>query len=233
MITFAKGVTSGYIPLGGVVASDEIAAPYWAEPGGPTFRHGATYAGHPVACAAALAVLDIYEDEDLIPRGRELEQPLYDALAQFASHPAVAEVRGGCGFLAAIGARSRTPTRAPPPARRRRARGRRARPAAARRHRGVAAADLRPVAPRPARGGRRVRARTRVALRCNPYRGGRDKLGRPNASRAPIEEREEFPTGGFRARRWLRFERDLQAWLDTPEGRFAAWDATQAVGDAE
>jgi putrescine---pyruvate transaminase len=103
MITFAKGVTSGYIPLGGVVASDEIAAPYWAEPGGPTFRHGATYAGHPVACAAALAVLDIYEGEDLIARGRELEQPLYDTLAQFASHPAVAEVRGGCGFLGAIG----------------------------------------------------------------------------------------------------------------------------------
>ena len=35
--------------------------------------------------------------------------------------------------------------------------------------------------------------------------------------------REEFPTCGFRARRWLRFERDLQAWLETPEGRFAAW----------
>jgi adenosylmethionine-8-amino-7-oxononanoate aminotransferase len=103
MITFAKGVTSGYIPLGGVVVSEEVAAPYWAEPGGPTFRHGATYAGHPVACAAALAVLDIYERESLIPRGRELEQPLYDALAGLASHPAVAEVRGGLGFLAAVG----------------------------------------------------------------------------------------------------------------------------------
>jgi len=41
----------------------------------------------------------------------------------------------------------------------------------------------------------------------------------------PIEEQEEFPTCGFRARRWLRFERDLSAWLDTPEGRFAAWEA--------
>ena len=69
MITFAKGVTSGYIPLGGVVVGEEVAAPYWAERGGPTFRHGATYAGHPVACAAALAVLDIYERESLIPRG--------------------------------------------------------------------------------------------------------------------------------------------------------------------
>jgi putrescine---pyruvate transaminase len=48
-------------------------------------------------------VIDIYEREELIPRGRELEKPLYDALAQFSSHPAVAEVRGGCGFLAAVG----------------------------------------------------------------------------------------------------------------------------------
>ena len=52
-------------------------------------RHGATYAGHPAACAAALAVLDIYEAEDLIARGRELEQPLADALAPLADHPAV------------------------------------------------------------------------------------------------------------------------------------------------
>src|SRR4051812_16364766 len=83
MITFAKGVTSGYVPLGGVVVSGQIAAPYYA-PGGPMFRHGATYAGHPAACAAALAVLDIYENEDLIGRGRELETPLADALAPIA-----------------------------------------------------------------------------------------------------------------------------------------------------
>src|SRR4051795_5336242 len=102
MITFAKGVTSGYIPLGGVVVSQKVAAPYYA-PGGPMLRHGATYAGHPAACAAALAVLDIYEDEDLIARGRELEQPLADALAPLADHPAVTEVRAGLGFLAAVG----------------------------------------------------------------------------------------------------------------------------------
>src|SRR4051812_36182515 len=103
MITFAKGVTAGYVPLGGVVVSEEIAAPYFAEPGGPMLRHGATYAGHPAACAAALAVLDIYEREDLIPRGRELEQPLADALAPLASHPAVGEIRAGLGLLAALG----------------------------------------------------------------------------------------------------------------------------------
>jgi hypothetical protein len=46
----------------------------------------------------------------------------------------------------------------------------------------------------------------------------------------PVEELEEFPTCGFRARRWLRFERDLQAWLETPEGRFAAWEAARVAG---
>ena len=86
MITFAKGVTSGYIPLGGVVVSGKIAEPYYT-PGGPMFRHGATYAGHPAACAAALAVLDIYEAENLIPRGRELEGPLADGLAHSRRPP--------------------------------------------------------------------------------------------------------------------------------------------------
>ncbi len=102
MITFAKGVTAGYLPLGGVVASSDVAAPYFEAPGGPMFRHGATYAGHPACCAAGLAVLDIYEREDLIRRGQDLEQPLQDALAPLAQHPAASEVRAGLGFLAAV-----------------------------------------------------------------------------------------------------------------------------------
>ena len=84
LITFAKGVTCGYLPLGGVIVSGAVAAPFFEEPGGPMLRHGATYAGHPTCCAAALAVLDIYEREDIIPRGRELEAPLADALAPLA-----------------------------------------------------------------------------------------------------------------------------------------------------
>ena len=102
LITFAKGVTAGYLPLGGVVVADHVAGPFFEEPGGPMLRHGATYAGHPSCCAAALAVLDVYERENLIPRGRELEGPLRDALAPLESHPAVAEVRAGLGFLAAV-----------------------------------------------------------------------------------------------------------------------------------
>ncbi len=102
LITFAKGVTSGILPLGGVIASGEVAAPFFGEPGGPMLRHGATYAGHPTCCAAAMAVLDIYESEGLIERGRELEEPLRHALAPLASHDAVGEVRAGLGLLGAV-----------------------------------------------------------------------------------------------------------------------------------
>jgi len=65
-------------------------------------RHGATYAGHPTCCAAALAVLDIYEAEGTIERGRALEGPLTDVLAPLAEHPAVGEVRSGTGLLGAV-----------------------------------------------------------------------------------------------------------------------------------
>jgi putrescine aminotransferase len=101
MILFAKGVTSGYLPLGGVVVSERVAEPFWA-PDAPAFRHGATYAGHPACCAAALANLDILEREGLVSRGRELEADLLGALAPLASHPLIAEVRGGVGTLAAV-----------------------------------------------------------------------------------------------------------------------------------
>jgi len=102
MITYAKGVTSGYLPLGGVVVSDRVAEPFWRAPGGPVFRHGATYAGHATCAAAGLANIAILEREGLIERGRELEAPLHQALLALADHPAAGEVRGGLGALAAI-----------------------------------------------------------------------------------------------------------------------------------
>jgi adenosylmethionine-8-amino-7-oxononanoate aminotransferase len=102
LITFAKGVTSGYLPLGGVIASGAVAAPFFEAPGGPMLRHGATYAGHPTCCAAALAVLDIYERENMLERGRVLERPLADALGSLTDHPAVGEIRAGCGLLGAV-----------------------------------------------------------------------------------------------------------------------------------
>jgi adenosylmethionine-8-amino-7-oxononanoate aminotransferase len=102
LITFAKGVTAGYLPLGGVIASGDVAAPFFEQPGGPILRHGATYAGHATCCTAALATLELYEREDILGRGRLLEGPLRDALAPLTSHDAVGEVRAGTGLLAAV-----------------------------------------------------------------------------------------------------------------------------------
>jgi putrescine aminotransferase len=101
LIVFAKGVTSGYLPLGGVMASAKVAEPFFAE-GGPVFRHGATYAGHPTCCAAALANLAILEREHLLDRALELEGPLHDGLKSLRAHPLVGEVRGGIGLLGAV-----------------------------------------------------------------------------------------------------------------------------------
>jgi putrescine aminotransferase len=101
MIVFAKGVTSGYLPLGGVIVSGAIADPLWSD-GGRAFRHGTTYAGHPTCCAAALENLRIIEEESLLERSRALEGDLARSLAPLADHPLVAEVRAGVGLLAAV-----------------------------------------------------------------------------------------------------------------------------------
>jgi putrescine aminotransferase len=101
MIVFAKGVTSGYLPLGGVMVNARVSDPFFEE-GGPIFKHGATYAGHPTVCAAALANLDILEREHLLDRARELEGPLFEGLQSLVDHPLVAEARGGIGLLGAI-----------------------------------------------------------------------------------------------------------------------------------
>src|SRR5581483_198037 len=102
LITVAKGITSGYVQLGGVIASPRVAEPFWAEGTEHVFRHGYTYAGHATACAVALANLDVIEREGLVERVRELEPVLTETLAPLAQHPAVAEVRSGVGLLAAV-----------------------------------------------------------------------------------------------------------------------------------
>ena len=102
MIVFAKGVTSGYLPLGGVVVAGRIAAPLWSSEQSLVFHQGTTYAGHPTCCAAALTNLDILEEEGLLARSRELEGELADVLRSVAGHPAVADVRCGLGFMGAV-----------------------------------------------------------------------------------------------------------------------------------
>ena len=100
LVTFAKGVTSGYLPLGGVLAAPHVAEPFWRS--GVVWRHGYTYSGHTTACVAALANLELMEREGLHLRALELERVLLEALAPLAAHPLVAEVRGGVGLLAAV-----------------------------------------------------------------------------------------------------------------------------------
>jgi putrescine aminotransferase len=102
LIAFAKGVTSGVLPLGGVIVAPHVADPFWATPGGPTFDHGLTYSGHPVCCAAALANMDVLEREGLIERTRAREGAFHATLRSLESHPLVGEVRGGIGLMAAV-----------------------------------------------------------------------------------------------------------------------------------
>jgi adenosylmethionine-8-amino-7-oxononanoate aminotransferase len=99
MITFAKGVTSGYAPLGGVMVSDRLAEPFLDQ--GIPFLHGITFAGHPVSCAVGLANLDVMAREDLPGRVRSLEGELRARLDDLTDLPIVSEVRGK-GYFQAI-----------------------------------------------------------------------------------------------------------------------------------
>jgi adenosylmethionine-8-amino-7-oxononanoate aminotransferase len=101
LVTFAKGVTCGYAPLGGVIASPEIAAPFFDTPG-LMFRHGYTYSGHTTACVAGLVVMDILEKDGLLARAAALEEEIYQALLPLEELPVVDYVRRGIGALAAV-----------------------------------------------------------------------------------------------------------------------------------
>jgi len=101
LLTCAKGITSGYLPMGAVVAAPSVAERFWSPDAG-MFRHGYTYSGHATVAAAALANLEILEREDLCARALELETALPEALAPLARLELVDEVRGGAGVLAAV-----------------------------------------------------------------------------------------------------------------------------------
>jgi taurine--2-oxoglutarate transaminase len=92
LITFAKGVNSGYLPLGGVIISDAVAASFQTRP----YPGGLTYSGHPLACASAVASINIFRDERIVENARALGTdvigPELEKLA--ARHPSVGEVRG-------------------------------------------------------------------------------------------------------------------------------------------
>ncbi|MCW2610303.1 MAG: putrescine---pyruvate transaminase [Actinomycetota bacterium] len=102
LIVMAKGITSGYLPLGAVAVSPRVAAPFWADDSPLLFRQGLTYAGHATACVAAHANLDILEREGLVDRVASLGRHLAAAVAPLADHPLVTDVRAGVGLLAGI-----------------------------------------------------------------------------------------------------------------------------------
>jgi taurine--2-oxoglutarate transaminase len=92
LITFAKGVNSGYLPLGGVVISDDIAETFRERP----FPGGLTYSGHPLACASAVASIEIFKSEGIVEHARAIgDDVIAPGLAELADkHPSVGDVRG-------------------------------------------------------------------------------------------------------------------------------------------
>ena len=103
LVTFAKGITSGYLPLGGTAVSDRVYSVLRDEtPPGIPFMFGLTYNNHPASCAAALANLDILENEHMIENARDVGAYLLERLHETLSeHPYVGDIRG-IGLLAAL-----------------------------------------------------------------------------------------------------------------------------------
>jgi adenosylmethionine-8-amino-7-oxononanoate aminotransferase len=101
LMTFAKGVTCGYAPLGGVVAAPRIAEPFFTQ-SGLVFRHGYTYSGHTASCVAGIKVMEIIEREALLDRATALEEEIYAALLPLEELDAVDHIRRGVGALAAV-----------------------------------------------------------------------------------------------------------------------------------
>ena len=99
IITVAKGLTSGYAPLGAMIASDRLVEPFLH--GETSFLHGFTFAGHPVSCAVALANLDVFEGDDILGHVRRTQGAFRTALEGLYDLPIVGDVRGE-GFFYGI-----------------------------------------------------------------------------------------------------------------------------------
>jgi 4-aminobutyrate---pyruvate transaminase len=101
LVQFAKGITSGYVPLGGIGLSDRVSAVF-DRPGADTWMHCYTYSGHPVACAVALAAIGVVQRDGLVARAAGLGERLLRGLrAALAAHPNVGDIRG-LGLIAAV-----------------------------------------------------------------------------------------------------------------------------------
>lgn len=94
LVSFAKGVTSGYLPLGGVIASKRVHDAIQSAPADRKFMHAATYSGHPVCCAVGLRNVEIIEQEGLVERAAAMGEQLLAGLETLRDLPAVGDVRG-------------------------------------------------------------------------------------------------------------------------------------------
>ncbi len=102
MVISAKGLSSGYAPVGAVLVAPAVAEPFFRPGAGVWFRHGYTYSGHAMCAAVALANLELIEREGLLQEAARLETTLARTLSPLAGHDAVREVRCGTGALAAV-----------------------------------------------------------------------------------------------------------------------------------
>ncbi len=103
IMSFAKGVTSAYLPLGGIMVSREIKDAMDSVPPERRWMHAYTYSGHPTCCAVALKNIEIMERERLWENAAKMGARLHDGLSRaFAEHPHAGDVRGGKGLMAAV-----------------------------------------------------------------------------------------------------------------------------------
>lgn len=103
ILSFAKGITSGYLPLGGIMVTKQIKEIMDSVDPPNRWMHAFTFSGHPTCCAVALKNIEIIQRERLLENAANMGERLYGALlASFANHPNVGEVRGGKGLLAAV-----------------------------------------------------------------------------------------------------------------------------------
>ena len=101
IFTCAKGLTSGYLPIGAAIATGKVADAFIGA-GDQTFQHLITFGGNPASCAAAMANLEIMENENMAARSQEMGDYLFEKLQDLRKHDIVGDVRGGKGLLCAL-----------------------------------------------------------------------------------------------------------------------------------
>src|SRR5262245_4292163 len=112
LVSFAKGVTSGYLPLGGVIASKHVHEAIESAPADRKFMHAATYSGHPVCCAVGLRNVEIIESEGLVERAAVMGRRLLAGLERLRELPEVGDVRG-LGMMCGVELVDNRATKAP------------------------------------------------------------------------------------------------------------------------